>query len=176
MSGVLVVGVDGSEGSVRALRFALREAALRGAVVRAVSVWHVPAALYAEPFGFASYARRDYEQAARGRLRSAIERALSAAPGVPIESVVREGDAAEVLQEEALRADVLVVGARGLGGFRGLLLGSVSRRCVERAGCALVVVPPGAAGCDAPVEQASDEDELPFASDYEREPVLLHEP
>jgi nucleotide-binding universal stress UspA family protein len=46
-----------------------------------------------------------------------------------------------VLLEEAADADLLVVGSRGLGGFRGLLLGSVSQQCAHHAPCPLVIVP-----------------------------------
>ena len=52
-----------------------------------------------------------------------------------------EGQAADVLVTEAKDADLLVVGSRGLGGFRGLLLGSTSQQCAHHAPCPLVVVP-----------------------------------
>jgi nucleotide-binding universal stress UspA family protein len=54
--------------------------------------------------------------------------------------VVREGQPARVLLDEARDADLLVVGSRGLGGFRGLLLGSVSQQCAHHAACPLVIV------------------------------------
>jgi nucleotide-binding universal stress UspA family protein len=60
--------------------------------------------------------------------------------GVVIEQVVREGQAAKVLVEEARDADLLVVGSRGLGGFSGLLLGSVSQQCAHYARCPVVIV------------------------------------
>jgi hypothetical protein len=56
--------------------------------------------------------------------------------------VVREGQAADVLLAEARKADLLVVGSRGLGGFRALLLGSVSQQCARHAACPVMIVPP----------------------------------
>ncbi len=61
--------------------------------------------------------------------------------GVPITSIAREGQAAEVLVTEAKGAELLVVGSRGLGGFRGLLLGSVSQQCAHHASCPVLIVP-----------------------------------
>ncbi len=59
-----------------------------------------------------------------------------------------EGQAVSVLTGEAADADLLVVGSRGLGGFRGLLLGSVSHQCAQHAACPVLVVPPqGGRGC-----------------------------
>jgi nucleotide-binding universal stress UspA family protein len=58
-----------------------------------------------------------------------------------VERVVREGQPAEVLVEAAEDADLLVVGSRGLGGFRGLLLGSVGQQCAHHARCPVVIVP-----------------------------------
>jgi nucleotide-binding universal stress UspA family protein len=58
-----------------------------------------------------------------------------------VTKVVREGSASHVLLEEAADADLLVVGSRGLGGFRGLLLGSVGQQCAHHAPCPLVIVP-----------------------------------
>jgi nucleotide-binding universal stress UspA family protein len=73
-----------------------------------------------------------------------IERAVATVgdvTGVKIEHRVVEGSAPEVLIDRASDADLLVVGSRGLGGFRGLLLGSVSQQCVLHATRPMVVVP-----------------------------------
>ena len=78
-------------------------------------------------------------------MRLALERALEEADGraagVEVETVVREGAPAGVLLEEAQDAELLVVGSRGLGGFRGLLLGSVGQQCAHHAPCPVVIVP-----------------------------------
>jgi nucleotide-binding universal stress UspA family protein len=67
----------------------------------------------------------------------------AAASDVDVASVVRQGQAADVLLEEARGADLLVVGSRGLGGFTGLLLGSVSQQCAHHATCPVAIVPSG---------------------------------
>ncbi len=65
------------------------------------------------------------------------------AGGVEIEKKVVEGEPAPALLEAARDASMLVVGSRGLGGFSGLLLGSVSQQCAHHATCALVIVREG---------------------------------
>lgn len=136
----IVVGVDGSVGARAALRFALEEARLRGADVRAVAAWHLPASVYA-----GAYATPDtalVEQGLETDARDAVTRTVDEiARGTTVETVVREGQPATVLLDEAKDADLLVVGSRGLGGFRGLLLGSVSQQCAHHASCPLVIVP-----------------------------------
>jgi nucleotide-binding universal stress UspA family protein len=138
----IVVGVDGSPGALDALRFALTEARLRGAGVRAVAVWHVPVATYAGGYGPGdSEVWNDLEQAARDRVRRALDEVGDLVASVDTETVVREGSPPQVLLEEAQDADLLVLGTRGLGGFRGLLLGSVSQQCAHHTSCPLVIVP-----------------------------------
>jgi nucleotide-binding universal stress UspA family protein len=83
----------------------------------------------------------ELEPQARRELERALADAGEPAAGVEVEPVVREGAPARVLLEEADKADLLVVGSRGLGGFRGLLLGSVSQQCSHHAPCPVVIVP-----------------------------------
>ena len=138
----IVVGVDGSQSAQAALRFALDEARRRGAVVRAVAAWHVPGTAYEGAFGPPEPGSvDDLEPHAREALEQALVAAAEDAVGVDVESVVKEGAPARVLIEEACDADLLVVGSRGLGGFRGLLLGSVSQQCAHHAPCPVVIVP-----------------------------------
>jgi nucleotide-binding universal stress UspA family protein len=136
----IVVGVDGSSGSVAALRFAIEEAKTRGAEVRAVNAWHVPGTAYGSGLAPAPVSVSDYEQIGRDALDSALAQVAASVDGVELTPVVRKGQAAEVLVTEAKDAELLVVGSRGLGGFRGLLLGSVSQQCAHHAPCPLVVV------------------------------------
>jgi nucleotide-binding universal stress UspA family protein len=137
---MIVVGVDGSESSRAALRFALAEARQRGTSVRAVGVWHVPVTAYGSAFVPPNLIlQEDLETAARDGLQRAI--ADAAAGDVEVETAVKEGQPADVLLKEAQTAELLVVGSRGLGGFRGLLLGSVSQQCAHHAPCPLVIVP-----------------------------------
>jgi nucleotide-binding universal stress UspA family protein len=139
--GRIVVGVDGSEHSLRALRWALEEASFRKARLEAVTAWHTT---YTGDVGFGGYAPIDpaqLEAGARVLLEDALEQVSADASSVPVESVVVEGTAAQALLATAKGADLLVVGNRGRGGFRGLLLGSVSSQCVHHAPCPVVVIP-----------------------------------
>jgi nucleotide-binding universal stress UspA family protein len=137
----IVVGVDGSPGSVAALRFAIEEAQRRRAEIRAVNAWHIPAAAYGSGIAPAPISLSDFEQLGTTALDSALKEVAASVNGVKITPVVREGQATEVLIDEAKDADLLVVGSRGLGGFRGLLLGSVSQQCTQHAPCPVVVIP-----------------------------------
>jgi nucleotide-binding universal stress UspA family protein len=141
----IVVGVDGSEGSERALQFALAEARARGSNVKAVSAWHIPAIAYQTGWVPAPIDLEAYPKLAQSTLDKSLENASSAASGVQVTTVVSKGQPADVLCEVAKDADLLVVGSRGVGGFRGLLLGSVSQQCAHHAPCPIVIVPSGAA-------------------------------
>jgi nucleotide-binding universal stress UspA family protein len=138
---VVVVGIDGSEGSARALRFALDEARAHGASLRAVSAWHLPVGFLEGGWATDPVSLGDFEQLARSTLERTLGEAGAAASGVEVVPVVREGQPAQVLLDEAAEADLLVLGSRGLGGFRGMLLGSVSRQCAQHAPCPVVIVP-----------------------------------
>ena len=133
----IVVGVDGSESAQAALRFALEEARVRNAPVRAVAVWHLPVAAYGGGYGPVD---ADLEPAMQRVLEDALAKAAEHAAGVDVEGLVREGAPAQILLEEARDAALLVLGSRGLGGFRGLLLGSVGQQCTHHAPCPVVIV------------------------------------
>jgi nucleotide-binding universal stress UspA family protein len=79
--------------------------------------------------------------AAKQFLDGLVAEARSLAPGVEVRGELVEGPPARALLEHARTADLLVVGSRGLGGFRSLLLGSVSQQVVHHAPCPVVVVP-----------------------------------
>ncbi len=142
-NGLVVVGVDGSEGAKAALRFALEEARLRQATLRVVHTWHFGGIGLSGIEGFTPAGAGDLSD-----LRRAAEVALDAilhevAPqpdGVTIERHVVEGAAATVLIDASRDADLLVVGSRGHGGFTGLLLGSVGQQCAHHAACPVVIV------------------------------------
>lgn len=137
----IVVGVDGSEGSLKALRFALEEAARRGAEVKAVSAWHIPGIVYEVGWSAAPIDVAEFPTIAEESLRTSLAAAGVNESAVKVTPVVRQGQAADVLCAEAIGADLLVVGSRGLGGFRGLLLGSVSNQCASHAPCPVVIIP-----------------------------------
>jgi nucleotide-binding universal stress UspA family protein len=141
MPGRIVVGVDGSAPAEAALRWALAEARLRGAVCEVVHVWSYPVVADIAGMAAAGVAWPDLEADARRLLEEVIERVRPEAAGVTVETRVAEGTAAGVLIEAARDADLLVVGSRGRGGFVGLLLGSVSQQVAHHAPCPVVIVP-----------------------------------
>jgi nucleotide-binding universal stress UspA family protein len=136
----IVVGVDGSKESEAAFRFALEEARIRQVGVRAVAAWYVPAVAYA---GGAYAPSVDLSEGLEAEARRSVEQMVAGEerPGVEVEIVVRQGQPAQILLEEAKDAELLVVGSRGLGGFRGLLLGSVSQQCAQHSPCAITILP-----------------------------------
>jgi nucleotide-binding universal stress UspA family protein len=136
----IVVGVDSSHGSRAALRWALTQAQLTGASVEAVAAWQSPAMI-----GY-SYGWMPVPYESDG-IADAVEKVLAETvaelAGEPdrTRTKVIEGPPAQVLLKAAAGAEMLVVGSRGHGAFAGMLLGSVSRHCVQHAPCAVVVVP-----------------------------------
>jgi nucleotide-binding universal stress UspA family protein len=149
----VVVGVDGSEGAKEALRWALGEARLRKAPVRAVHAWmfgYIGGSVEGYPYwggALGAYTSLgvdlgDLHEAAEDLLERALADAGEETEGIEIERQVIQGPAAQVLVEAAFPGDLLVVGSRGHGGFAGLMLGSVSQQCVHHAPCPIVVVHP----------------------------------
>ncbi len=134
----IVVGIDGSPVSVSALRYAIREAQLRGDRVRAVTAWHVPAVAYGAGLTPAVPYPADYKQAAADLLARSL---AEVDPGdVPVEGVVREGESGHVLIEEAQDAEQLVVGCHDRSLLGRLLHHSVSGECAHAAPCPVTVV------------------------------------
>ncbi|MGZ8566849.1 MAG: universal stress protein [Actinomycetota bacterium] len=143
MSGRLVVGVDGSKTASSAVRWAANEAALRGAKLDLVSAWEVSSPSVGFGLGLAEISDemlKGLEQNAEEIVATAAGVARDASPDIEIETRTVEGQPAEVLVEAARDADLLVVGSRGMGGFRELLLGSVGQQCAHHATCPVVIV------------------------------------
>ena len=139
----IVAGVDGSESSLSALRWAIREAGLTGAAVDAVTAWHYPDLAASGGYGMAVGAIEpvyDFREDAEKIVADAISRTLDPASEVPVRACAAEGHAAQVLLDASAGADALVVGSRGHGGFVEALLGSVSQHCVQHALCPVVVI------------------------------------
>lgn len=135
-----VVGVDGSPESVAALRHALREARLHEAAIKAVAVWHVPTSAYGAGFAPGTLDPGEFERMAADALEAALAAVGDDPAGVPVECVVREGDPAQVLLEEAEGAEQLVVGCAHHGLVGRLLHHSVSGECTREARCPVTVV------------------------------------
>ncbi len=140
----IVVGVDGSRESIAALRYAIREARLHGDRVKAVTAWYVPAGAYGSGFVPTAPDPADFEQEAGDALAAAIAASAAEGEGVPVEAVVREGEAVHVLLEESEGAAQLVVGSRNLGFVSQLVHHSVSGQCAHDAHCPVTVVHGGA--------------------------------
>lgn len=132
MTAVVVVGVDGSEQARRALTWAAEEAKLRGARLRVVHVWSYLAQTGEafDPTYGDDDARRLLQEAVAG-LGDGVDIELTAVCDLP----------ARGLLDSSQDADLLVVGARGMGGFGGLLLGSVSQQVAQHGPCPVVIVP-----------------------------------
>jgi len=157
-SGRIVVGVDGSQGSLNALRWAFGEARARKIAVHAVFAWqyHPP---WVDP-GLGSMFPMGYQpevgvpEDAFAQAAASVETLLDAAVGKAAESdpdsatdPVRitqeavEGHAAQVLLDSVSADDLLVVGSHGHGGFVGAVLGSVSQHVVSHSRCPVGVIP-----------------------------------
>lgn len=137
----IVVGVDGSESSKGALRWAVRQAELTDGTVNAVIAWEYPP-LYGSigwldaPQSIAGDMKVWAAQALDGAIRDVVKTGEAAR----VKATVAYGTAAAVLLDAARDADLLVVGSHGHGGFSGALLGSVSQHCSQHASCPVVVV------------------------------------
>lgn len=138
-AGGIVVGVDGSQSSAAALRWALDEAERTGAAVRAVTAWETPTN-WGKPVPV--YPGDHPEVDVEARLARIVGDSTAGRPSLRVTREVVEGHPAQVLIDRARGADLLVVGQRGFGGFAGTLTGSVSQKCVHHASCPVVVVPP----------------------------------
>lgn len=140
---MIVVGVDESAGAAVALRWAVAEADLRAAAVVAVLAWGFldqHQKIVAERFD-PSYGTDDVLEALCGYITATVgaERAAAVRPVVACDLPAR------ALLDASHAADLLVVGARGLGGFEGLLLGSVSQHCLHHTSVPIAIVRPAAA-------------------------------
>jgi nucleotide-binding universal stress UspA family protein len=143
----IVVGVDGSETSREALRWAAAEARAHEAELHVVHAWEVPglgAGVGMSPGRRAAAAPESQHGAAEQLVTDVIREELGGHPSTNVRPTIGRGTAAGVLLDAAKGADLLVVGSRGLGGFAGLLLGSVSSKMASHAPCPVVIVRPAA--------------------------------
>jgi nucleotide-binding universal stress UspA family protein len=139
-SGRVVVGVDGSEPSIRALHWADRQATLTGSSLDIVTVWTFPD----HPAPLNIVPKVPWPEETLAQAQEALDRligdVLPQRAKDRVHTRVIRGDAAPVLVEVARDADLLVVGSRGRNEFAELLLGSVSDHCARRADCPVVIV------------------------------------
>ena len=142
MTATIVVGVDGSEESKQALRWALGEARLRGARVVALRAWIYPALAAGGLIPVTTDLVEQLTQNETKELAATVEEVAAGETDVQVDQVVVEDAPARALVAASQDADLLVVGTRGHGGFTGLVLGSVSQQCAHHAPCPVVIVPP----------------------------------
>ncbi len=140
-SQVIVVGVDGSEASNAAARWAAEQARLTGSRLEVITAWQAVGS-WGMSWGVAIPIPSDYDPAADARtmLDPIVDELRRNAPDVAIDVNVVEGHPAEVLMEASRHADLLVVASRGHGEFAGMLIGSVSQHLATQAHCPVVIV------------------------------------
>jgi nucleotide-binding universal stress UspA family protein len=137
----IVVGVDGSNASRSALRWAVEHARTCGARVQVIHAWTVPD-VGADPLAAMIVAADELEEHARRELHLVVDDADEAGLVAPIERTLVRDDPGHALLDAAKGADLLVVGSRGLGAAGDAALGSVAHTVIRDAPCPVVVVPP----------------------------------
>ncbi|NMH99306.1 universal stress protein [Pseudonocardia acidicola] len=142
----VVAGVDGSDSALEAVRWAAREAARRGSPLRLVNAFGWMSTERVTDPGLGDSYREVLLDAARDEVARAAAAATETAPGVQIDRQVSSGYPVAVLTNESASAQLVVVGNRGLGGFSGLLAGSVAIALAAHAACPVVVVRDGEDG------------------------------
>lgn len=133
----IVVGVDGSESSLDALKWAAQQARMTGSSLEVVATWEYPTS-----FGWAPAWPADWDPQSEATvaLSHVVDKVLGTQRDIEVEQIVRNGKPEPILLEAAQDAELLVVGSRGHGAFAGMLLGSVSEHCAKQATCPVVIV------------------------------------
>ncbi|NXY95462.1 universal stress protein [Streptomyces sp. BR123] len=140
MSGLVIVGVDGSAPSLVAVEAAAREARWRNAGLQIVHAFRWPPVRVSTGPPVPPPAEREVRQMTEGLVTEAVERAKSVAPSVDATHAVVTGEPVTVLEERSRAAELVVVGSRGIGGFVGLLVGSTAVHLAPRGRCPVLVV------------------------------------
>lgn len=136
----VVVGVDGSKLSSKAIDFAFDQAEEMGAAVVAVHAWHSPYSTHENGKGELLFGDAEIQEAARVLVSETLAGARADHPDTEVEVRLIPAQAAEAILLAAESADLVVVGSRGRGGFTGLLLGSVSQSVLHHVPCPVAIV------------------------------------
>ena len=131
----IVVGYDGSDDAVRAVRWAAAQARARNATLEVVHAYDYP---YLERLG--ADTQRQLRDEAAAVAHDGRRRALDVEPDLDVVATVTPGGTASVLVERAADAELLVVGHQGANPGHHRILGSTATRCVQHAACSVVVV------------------------------------
>jgi len=138
---VIVVGVDGSPAAKEALRYALHEASIRGTRVRVVHAWSPTQAMPMTGPGMVAPVDFDsMREAAEALLRDTVD-AVAGEKAAQVERVLVEAPAGQAIVDSSRDAELIVVGRRGLGAVRSIVLGSVSSYVIQHARCPVLVIP-----------------------------------
>ncbi|MBA0126888.1 universal stress protein [Haloechinothrix sp. YIM 98757] len=148
----ILVGVDGSDSARRAACWGAREARRRGAVLSLVHVCYIPDTLPRYPAPPKERFDEAMVEAGESTLAEAKDAALAEALDIQVETNVRIGPVAATLVAESKNARLVVLGSRGLGGFAGLLVGSVGVTLAAHGECPVVVVPKDGDGRETPAD------------------------
>ena len=136
----VVVGVDGSQTSARAIGFAFEHADALGARVVAVHAWTSPYLTYVDGESMLQFDEEDVKESSRLLVAESVAGAVLDYPDVPWQTRLINGQAARAILRAGDSADLIVVGSRGRGGFAGLLVGSVSQHVLHHAPCPVAVI------------------------------------
>jgi nucleotide-binding universal stress UspA family protein len=139
--GRIVVGTDGSDGSLAAVRIAATEARLRGVPLEVVCAWHPGAVGSIPAFGVGTPVAETLDELNEALASTLAAEGLGPDSDLEVIATVVAGHAAEALLDASDNAALVVVGTRGRGGFAGLVLGSVSQQVAAHARCPVMVVP-----------------------------------
>jgi nucleotide-binding universal stress UspA family protein len=139
----MVVGVDGSPHSLKALSWSFEQASFSGRALHVLHSWEIPPtwSMVEVPSYEPEVLIRDYGNTELRETSEAMAGFREDFPDVKVRQEVMKGSPVKALGKASEQAELLVVGSRGLGGFRGLLLGSVSHALVHKAACPVAVVP-----------------------------------
>lgn len=132
---VIVVGADGTDLSIEAVRWAAQQARLTGADLVAVTAYLIPVTIFLAP----TYTEADYLRDAQNILNHTVDEALGPGPDIHVERRLSEEHPAQALTRAAEGAQLLVVGSHGRKEFPRMHLGSVATYCVHHAPCPVLV-------------------------------------
>lgn len=135
----VVVGIDGSAASTGAVAYAANTAATRGIPLVLVTTYTMPAAMFAEGMVPPQPVYDELEKQCLPIVEQARQSALKVAPHIEVSHAIVDGNPSQVLIDYSRRAKMIVLGSRGLGGIKGMVLGSVSASVASHAFCPVVV-------------------------------------
>lgn len=139
LENTVVVGVDGSEASYGAVAYAAHTAASRNVPLLIISSYSIPASLFAEGMVPPKPVYDELEAECGPIVERGVETARRVAPEITVDSAIIEGNPAQILIEYSKKAKIIVVGSRGLGGIKGMVLGSVSASVASHSFSPVVV-------------------------------------